>query len=177
MCPECIKPYLHGTNFSSLEEIRNYQKEHAKKLKLVNSKSNYNLLGFVKIKFRNDLAYSGIIIQDLCENKIIETNFKSFEPIFVKYFPSVLFLNRTDIYLDLIKDLEVVPDCYILNSGGQIHPFLHGCACDVGLKLDVPVIGYTKKLLFGKLKKKKGGFRSFWSLSRREINWPCYSKT
>jgi len=66
-------------------------------------------------------------------------------------------LNQTEIYLDLIHDLKLIPDCYIINSSGQIHPFLYGGACDFGLKLktNTPVIGYTKQLLFGALKKIK----------------------
>lgn len=75
--------------------------------------------------------------------------------MFTEYFPSILFLNQTVIYLDLIKDLDIPLDCYIINSSGQIHPFLYGSACDFGLKIKIPVIGYTKKLLFGELKENK----------------------
>jgi len=54
--------------------------------------------------------------------------------------------------------LKLIPDCYIINSSGQIHPFFYGGACDFGLKLktNTPVIGYTKQLLFGALKKISG---------------------
>jgi deoxyinosine 3'endonuclease (endonuclease V) len=98
------------------------------------------------------MAYSGIHIYNLKEMKILNTKFSCIKPIFTEYFPSVLFLNRTNIYLDLIKDLDISLDCYIINSSGQIHPYLYGCACDFGLKIRTPVIGYTKKLLFGELK-------------------------
>jgi len=57
--------------------------------------------------------------------------------------------------LDLIKDLDIPLDCYVTNSSGQIHPYLYGCACDFGLKIKTPVIGYTKKLLFGELRENK----------------------
>jgi len=57
--------------------------------------------------------------------------------------------------LDLIKDLDIPLDCYVTNSSGQIHPYLYGCACDFGLKTKTPVIGYTKKLLFGELRENK----------------------
>lgn len=57
--------------------------------------------------------------------------------------------------MDLIKDLDIPLDCYVTNSSGQIHPYLYGCACDFGLKIKTPVIGYTKKLLFGELRENK----------------------
>ena len=57
--------------------------------------------------------------------------------------------------MDLIKDLDIPLDCYVTNSSGQIHPYLYGCACDFGLKTKTPVIGYTKKLLFGELRENK----------------------
>ena len=98
------------------------------------------------------MAHSGLLIYDIEDKEIVYTNFNSFKPLFTEYFSSILFLNQTDIYLDLVKDLKIVPDCYVVNSSGQIHPFLYGGACDFGLKVNVPVIGYTKKLLFGELK-------------------------
>ncbi len=85
----------------------------------------------------------------------MDTKFKCFKPKFTEYFPSILFLNQTDIYLDLTKDLDIPLDCYVTNSSGQIHPYLYGCACDFGLKIKTPVIGYTKKLLFGELRENK----------------------
>ena len=57
--------------------------------------------------------------------------------------------------MDLTKDLDIPLDCYVTNSSGQIHPYLYGCACDFGLKIKTPVIGYTKKLLFGELRENK----------------------
>jgi len=85
----------------------------------------------------------------------LDTKFKCLKPKFTEYFPSILFLNQTDIYLDLIRDLDIPLDCYVTNSSGQIHPYLYGCACDFGLKIKTPVIGYTKKLLFGELRENK----------------------
>lgn len=142
-----------NTPFSTLEEIREFQKENAKKVSLVDKSIEYNLIGLINIRFMEDLAYSGLLIYDIIDNEIVNTNFKSFKPIFTKYLSSILFLIQTDVYMDLVCDLKIVPDCYIINSSGQIHPFLYGGACDFGLKVDIPVIGYTKKLLFGELKK------------------------
>ena len=121
-------------------------------MRLIDSKSEYNLIGTIKIKFHDELAYSGILLYNMKKKEILEMKFNRFKPKFIKYFPSVLFLNQTEIYLHSIKELNLIPDCYIINSSGQIHPYLYGCACDLGLKVKIPVIGYTKKLLFGDLR-------------------------
>ena len=151
-CPGCVKPFLILTKFSSLEEVRKYQEKNALKVKLIDKKTDYNLIGIIKIRFSNDMAYLGVLFYNLKEKKIIDMKFKSIKPIFSEYFSSILFLNQTDLYLNLIRDIEIIPDCYILNSSGQIHPYYYGTACDFGLNIDVPVIGYTKKLLFGEIK-------------------------
>ena len=86
------------------------------------------------------------------ESKIVDILLKTFRPIFSKYLTTVLFLNQTEIYLNMIKDVKMNLNCYLLNTSGQIHPFLFGAACDLGLKIETPVVGYTKKLLFGEFR-------------------------
>jgi deoxyribonuclease V len=151
ICPYCIKPFLSKTNFANLEEVRNYQVKNSKILNLNGDAKRIKEVGFIKIKILEDIAFSGFFLYDTVQQEIKDSLFQSFRPIYTEYFPSALFLNHTEIYLNLIKNLNTTPDCYILNSSGRIHPFLYGTACDVGLKLNIPVIGYTKSLLFGKL--------------------------
>ncbi|MFX1445930.1 MAG: endonuclease V [Promethearchaeota archaeon] len=126
--------------------------KNAQDVRIIDLISNYNVIGIIKIRFEDEYAYSGNLIFDMKQKKTLDIKFHRFKPKFTEYFPSVLFLNQTDIYLNSIKDSNISPDCYIVNSSGQIHPYLYGCACDFGLKANVPVIGYTKKLLYGDLK-------------------------
>lgn len=155
VCPKCLELYLFLTNFSSLGDIRDYQERNAKKLNLTDNKENFNLVGIIKTKIINEVAYSGILFYDISKKEPLDMTFKSTKPSFIKYFPSILFLNLTKTWLNLIKDLKEIPDCHIVNASGQIHPYLFGAACDFGLKVDVSVIGYTKKLLFGEFSKKE----------------------
>ncbi|MHA1291904.1 MAG: endonuclease V [Promethearchaeota archaeon] len=154
VCSECLKPFLENLKFKSLEEIREYQKANSKKIVLKDKRKGYNMIGLIKIKFVEDFAFSGLFIYQINENKIIERKFKTSTVNINKYFPSILFLSQTDIYLEIINSIIEKPDCFVVNSSGQIHPYLYGSACDLGLKIDVPVIGYTKKLLFGFMKEK-----------------------
>ncbi|MHA1688553.1 MAG: endonuclease V [Promethearchaeota archaeon] len=148
-CPDCLKPYLKATPFSSLEEIRHYQQKMAKEINQKDVIQDYQVVVIIKIKFQENLAHVGYLRYSLVEKKILTFKMRSLEPIFTKYFPSVLFLNQSDLYLKIINELEQQPDCYILNSSGRIHPFLYGLACGVGREVNIPVFGYTESLLFG----------------------------
>jgi len=136
----------------NLNEIRHYQKVNALKVNTNDILDEVRTLGFMKIKNIKDKAYSGLILYDYKEKVIIKSYFKTYKPKISEYLPSILFLTQTDIFLDLVENIKEKPDCYIINSSGQVHPFLYGAACDFGLKINTPVIGYTKKLLFGVLK-------------------------
>lgn len=132
--------------------MRNYQKKNAKRVSQIDKRTNYNLIGIINTRLIEDFAYSGLIIYNINDKEIQNIFFQTFKPIFTEYFSSILFLNQTEIYLDLIKDIDIIPDCYIINASGQIHPYFYGAACDFGLQIESPVIGYTKKLLFGELR-------------------------
>ncbi len=147
-----MKPYLNSTQFSDLKDIRKYQKENAENISLIDKITNFNIIGIINTRLIEDLSYSGLIIYNINDKEIVKIFFKTFKPIFTEYFSSILYLNQTEIYLDLIKNIDIIPDCYIINASGQIHPYFYGAACDFGLQIETPVIGYTKKLLFGELR-------------------------
>jgi len=149
VCPKCLQPYLEQTRFSDLAEIRQYQINMAEKVIQEDKENFIESIGILKIKIENQKAFCGFFSYDFNQKKIIFSKFRIFEPIFSEYFPSVLFLNQTKLYLALINSVETHPDCYLLNASGRIHPFLYGIACDVGMRIDIPVFGYTQKLLYG----------------------------
>ncbi len=150
-----MKPYFENTQFSNLKEVRKYQKRNAKKVSLIDKRTDFNLIGIIYIRLIEDLAYSGLLIYNINDKEIVNISFRTFKPLFTRYFSSILFLNQTEIYLDLIKDINIIPSCYIINASGQIHPYFYGAACDFGLQIGTPVIGYTRTLLFGEFRKNK----------------------
>jgi len=151
ICPECVKPFLGKTHFSSLEEVRKYQLRNAKRVNKKDISDRIRLIGIIKLRILNEIAFVGILIYDIDNHIIIDSLFKTFKPRFSQYFPSILFLNQTEIYLSIIKAVKTSPHCYLINVSGQIHPYLFGTACDVGIQTKTPVIGYTKKLLYGRI--------------------------
>ena len=158
VCSECLKPFLSETQFSSLDEVRNYQIDYARRVKFEDKGNDIECIVIIKLKVLKEIACIGAYFYDLSKQKLKNSLFKVYKTRFSEYFPSVLFLNQSEIYLKFINGFDEPPDCYILNSSGQIHPYLFGTACDVGLHLDLPVIGYTKKLLYGQIQSnnKKG---------------------
>jgi len=148
VCPECFQPYLEETPFSSLEEIRKYQKLNSKRIKTTNLNNKINLIACLKIKYYNNVAYAGSILYDIKNQKYKNFKIRKYKQI-IPYFPTLLFLRDLEIYLNLAEQIKFNPDCYILNASGQLHPFLFGVASDFGVKLkeEIPVIGVSKNNL------------------------------
>jgi len=148
ICPECLSPYLKNTSFSSLEEIREYQKINSKKINITDQKYKIKTVTCMKIRYFNNLAYAGSLFYDIKKKLTINFEILKFKESF-PYFPTILFLRDLKIYLNLAEQIKYPPDCYLINASGQLHPYLFGVASDFGLnlKLKVPVIGVTKKNL------------------------------
>ncbi|MEJ2251112.1 MAG: endonuclease V [Candidatus Lokiarchaeota archaeon] len=152
VCPECLKPYLKNTIFSDLNEVRDYQILNSQKIIFKHIRDKLTKIGLIKTKLIDYTSYSLLLIINLKNQEIEYEFYTKFRPKFPYYFPSVLFLRNTEIYLDLLKKNPFNQiECLIVNSSGLIHPYHYGCACDFGLKTQLPVIGYTKSLLYGKV--------------------------
>jgi len=148
VCPECLKPYLKGSIFLNLEEIRQYQKSNSLKVKTIDAKKTINIICALKIKYIENIAFAGSLLYDINHQSVTNCKIMKFHQPF-PYFSTVLFLRDLEIYLKLAQELIDEPDCYILNASGQLHPFFFGTASNFGIKLksEVPVIGITKKPL------------------------------
>ncbi len=151
VCPECIKPFLKDTPFRDLKNVREYQVKKSSEIIEKDNRKDFNTIGLLKFRIVGSKSFGVADIIDLRLGKSLDTCYKVFCPKFTDYFSTLLFLNHTDIYLDLIGILKVKPDCYIINASGRMHPFFYGVACELGLKNDTSVFGYTKTLLFGKV--------------------------
>lgn len=155
VCPQCLKPYLKKTKFNSLKEIRDYQIKMASLVIQKDKRTDIKTVGIIKNKVKGKMIWSGAFLYDLIKDNIYFRTFTSQKPIFTKYFSTVLFLNQVDNYIELINNIVDQPDCYLINASGRIHPFLFGLTCDIGLKIDIPIFGYTETLLYGRIVKKE----------------------
>lgn len=60
-------------------------------------------------------------------------------------------LRESRIILKAVKKLKSKFDILLIDGNGLLHPRLCGLASYIGIKIDKPTIGITKKLLCGKI--------------------------
>jgi len=80
------------------------------------------------------------------------------------YIPTLLSFRECYPMISAIKKLKELPDIFMVDAQGRLHPFRLGAASHLGVVLNIPTIGIAKKLLCG-------------SIGERKDNWaPIYDK-
>lgn len=67
------------------------------------------------------------------------------------YIPTLLSFREAPAMYFAIKKLSETPDLIMVNGQGLMHPYRCGIATHLGVILDIPSIGVTKKKLYGHL--------------------------
>lgn len=93
----------------------------------------------------NDREYAVccIVIIDINTHQIIEKKYYSGE-ITVPYIPSFLAFRELPLVLETVKLLEIIPDIYMFDGNGYLHPRNMGIASHASFYLDKPTIGVAK---------------------------------
>ena len=98
------------------------------------------------------------------ENKVIVSivvcskDYKELESVFeisntnIPYIKGYLFYREGPAILEAFNKLKTKPDLIMVKGSGILHPRRLGMASHLGLLLDTPTIGITKKLLMGEVK-------------------------
>lgn len=81
--------------------------------------------------------------------EIIERVF-SIAPISYPYIPTFLSFREGPAIVNAFGKLKIRPDILLIDGAGINHPRGAGIATHIGIALDVPTIGITKKILCGK---------------------------
>ncbi|MBM3199546.1 endonuclease V [Candidatus Woesearchaeota archaeon] len=103
-----------------------------------------------------DLAYHkkkvicAAVVLDLKTMKIIEKKRTVSEEKF-PYIANFLMFREGPPIIGTYHELETKPDIIMIDGGGVLHPLKSGVATYVGVSLDKPSIGVTKKLLCGEV--------------------------
>jgi deoxyribonuclease V len=92
--------------------------------------------------------YAAAIVWDSEEKRVIESRFSRGKALF-PYIPGLLSFRETPLIAETIKHLKTSPDVILVDGHGYSHPRRMGCACHLGLMVDVPTIGCAKKKLVG----------------------------
>lgn len=115
------------------------------------------------VKFENvktvagfDLAYydkkvvCAAVVLDFKTMKVLEKKYAVSEEKF-PYIANFLMFREGPPVINTYHELSTEPDVLLIDGGGILHPLKSGVASYIGVSLDKPTIGVTKKLLCGEV--------------------------
>ncbi len=98
--------------------------------------------------FLDDRILSGIVVLDFNSLEVVERA-SSILPVDFPYIPTFLSFREGPVIVKVFKKLIVTPDVLLVDGAGINHPRKAGIATHIGVALDKPTIGITKKILCG----------------------------
>ncbi len=145
-------------NFSSsrpLSFLKRLQKNLAKKIIEMDKFERIDLVAGVDVSYKDDLAYAACVVLNN-DFRIIHVSFSIYKTRF-PYIPGYLSFREGPPIKEVVRR---APDFDILmvNGHGIAHPRFFGLASHVGLDLNKPTIGVTKRRLVGKMISKKDSY-------------------
>lgn len=135
-----------------LEKYRNIQQELRNKIILEDKFEKIELIGGVDLSYDKDIGYIVYVLLDKNMNLLEYRVFK--EEIDFPYIPTFLAFREGEPIIKTFNKIKK-PDILFVNGFGIAHPVRLGLATYVGIKLNIPTIGITKSLLYGKIKEDK----------------------
>jgi deoxyribonuclease V len=134
---------------SSRENLLKVQDMVAKKAIIKDDFKDIQFIAASDEAFLDKLIISGIILMDFGSLEIIERAF-SIQPVSFPYISTFLSFREGPAIVNAFKKLKTRPDLLLIDGAGINHPRNAGLATHIGVALDVPTIGITKKILCGK---------------------------
>ena len=106
------------------------------------------LIAGVDQAFSGDFILSCIVVLDYASHEIVE-RVHSIQKVTFPYIPTFLSFREGPAIMSAYGKLKSRPDILMVDGAGINHPRCAGIATHVGVALDVPTIGITKKILCG----------------------------
>ncbi len=106
------------------------------------------LIAGVDQAFVEDKIISGIVVLKYDSLEVVE-RVHSLQPVNYPYIPTFLSFREGPAIVSAFKKLKNPPDILMMDGAGINHPRRAGIATHIGVALDVPTIGITKKILCG----------------------------
>ncbi len=106
------------------------------------------LIAGVDQAFVDDKIISSIVVLDFNSLEVIE-RVHSIQRVSYPYIPTFLSFREGPAIVSAFNKLETAPDILMVDGAGINHPRGAGIATHIGVTLDVPTIGITKKILCG----------------------------
>ncbi len=128
-----------------LEKYRKIQEELSKKILLEDRFYKLEIFGGVDISYKKEHAIVVFVILDKDLNIINKYIFKT--NVEFPYIPSFLSFREGEPIIKTFNQINENIDVLFVNGHGILHPIKMGLATYIGVTLDIPTIGITKKLL------------------------------
>ncbi|MBL7100942.1 MAG: endonuclease V [Nanoarchaeota archaeon] len=135
-----------------LNKLREVQKKIADKIIVKDSvkpKDIKTVAGF-DITYHNKKVVCAGVVFDFKTMEVLEKKYTVSEEKF-PYIPNFLMFREGPPIMETYHELEANPDVLLIDGGGILHPLKSGIASYIGVSLDKPTVGVTKKLLLGEV--------------------------
>ncbi|HLB71440.1 MAG TPA: endonuclease V [Candidatus Methanoperedens sp.] len=132
----------------SRETLLAIQRYVAEKAIISDDSGEPGLIAGVDQAFLDDQIISGIVVLKYGSLEVEERAHSSL-PVDFPYIPTFLSFREGAAIVSAYKKLMKKPDILMVDGVGINHPRQAGIATHIGVSLDVPTIGITKKILWG----------------------------
>ena len=102
----------------------------------------------VDVSVKNNISRAAVVVLRYPDLTILETAIAS-QPTPFPYVPGLLSFREGPVLVGAFEKLQHIPDVFIFDGMGRIHPRKFGIASHMGLWLDKPTIGCGKTYLIG----------------------------
>jgi deoxyribonuclease V len=133
---------------TSRESLLAAQKLVSGKVIIKDDFGDLRLIGGADQAFIDERIISCIVVLDYVSLELIERVF-SIQPVTYPYIPTFLSFREGPAIASAFEKLKTKPDILMVDGAGVNHPRSAGIATHIGVALDVPTIGITKKILCG----------------------------
>ncbi|AEF19843.1 MULTISPECIES: endonuclease V [unclassified Hydrogenobaculum] len=138
-----------------LAHLKTEQIECSKKIIKKDGFNDFNTIGGIDLTFIKNkdktIGIGALVILDKDKNKIYEHTYKDY--VDFPYIPGFLSYREFPIMEKLVNTSKVLPDIYMIDGNGMLHPRFCGLASHFGVNLDKISFGVAKKLLIGDIDK------------------------
>lgn len=137
-----------------LVRLRKLQEELAERVVREPLRHEYQTVGGVDLSYEGSWVGVGAYIHmELASERLLGTDIARTDVSF-PYIPSYLAFRELPILLPLlerVRSANTLADVILVDGSGILHPRHVGIASHLGVLLDVPTVGVTKSLLYGKV--------------------------
>ncbi|MEZ4669112.1 MAG: deoxyribonuclease V [Anaerolineae bacterium] len=154
--------YRHNWNLNPQEAI-SLQKAMATE---VMSRRPFDILKVrtvagVDVSVKNNMSQAAVVVMTFPDLKPIETVLAN-QPTPFPYIPGLLSFREGPVLVEAFEKLQHIPDVFIFDGMGTIHPRRIGIASHMGLWLQKPTVGCGKTHFIGE-HEEPGEQRGAWS--------------